>query len=367
MKHLSYLIKPASSSCNMRCRYCFYEDVSSLREVPTHGIMERSALAKLIQCVYQDLDAGDHLALAFQGGEPTLAGLDYFRDLISAIALQEKPVHVSYSIQTNGILLDDEWAVFLKKHDFLVGLSMDSEPVTHDANRLDLTGAGTSRQVRRAWQLLRKYEIPTSILTVLTRQLASDPGRVMDHLIAEEIPAVQFIPCLAPLADDRDDPYALTPELFASFYNELFQRWLGEIRKGHAINIQFFDGVLELLATGQEILCGLKGRCQVQNVVEADGSLYPCDFYVLDQYRMGSLLESPAASLRQSPGAIAFLTGRPEPAALCERCPYLTLCHGGCPRMRHSMYLDETETFCGYRDFLDQNMPTLRILARQLV
>lgn len=127
MKKISILVKPASSFCNMRCKYCFYSNVSSLREVRTFGNMTKETTEKMIENIYKDLDDGDELNMAFQGGEPTMAGLPYFEHLILCINNQIKDVRVNFAIQTNGMLINEKWCEFLKKYNFLVGLSIDAE------------------------------------------------------------------------------------------------------------------------------------------------------------------------------------------------------------------------------------------------
>lgn len=187
----------------------------------------------------------------------------------------------------------------------------------------------------------------------------------MDYFLALGIEDIQFIPCLDSLEGEMW-PMALSPEEFARFYDGVMTRWLRELRQGHWVHIQFIDAVVELLATGQELICGLKGSCRIQQVVEADGSAYPCDFYVLDEYRMGNLGDRTLSQLRASPAAIRFLNERPHHPALCEVCAYRSICRGGCRRMKNTMYLTRTGDACGYQTFLDHHYQTLRAIARQL-
>ena len=116
MKSVSIMIKPASSLCNMRCRYCFYNDISEMREVKSYGVMSEETQAKILENVYTDLDAGDKITFVFQGGEPTLAGLDYFKLFVARVKAWKKEISVSYSIQTNALLIDEDWCPFLKEN-----------------------------------------------------------------------------------------------------------------------------------------------------------------------------------------------------------------------------------------------------------
>jgi len=351
----------------MRCRYCFYADVSALREFPSYGLMTEETTKRIIDQIYLDLEDGDHLALAFQGGEPTLAGLAYFEKLMAYLSSQIKEIHLTFSIQTNGLLLDDSWAVFLKKNNFLVGLSIDGYPSIHDVNRLDVNGHTTYERVQKAKRLLDTYQVPVNILTVLTRRMAENPDEVMDYLLKNNIDYVQFIPCLPGLENQDEDLHALTPELFASFYDRISERWLEVRKEGRYLHIQLFDAIIELLMTGKELICGLKGRCHLQNIVEADGSVYPCDFYVLDCYKMGNLTNSKLSILKEARAAQSFLREPCDMAKLCMKCPYAKICLGGCKRMKNTMYLNDAEDFCGYQLFMEHHYTTFRLIAQQIV
>lgn len=142
MKHLSVMIKPASSLCNLRCKYCFYADVAALREVPSYGVMQPETLDAVLRSLRDGLAGGDRLLLSFQGGEPTLAGLGFFRRVTELAAQWPADIRVEYALQTNGILLDPQWCAFLKEHRFLVGISYDILHDLHDAARVDAGGRG---------------------------------------------------------------------------------------------------------------------------------------------------------------------------------------------------------------------------------
>lgn len=353
MKQFSLLIKPASSLCNMRCRYCFYADVSSLREVRSFGIMQPQVTEGIIQNVYETLDDGDTVNFAFQGGEPTLAGLDYFENFTKIVAQQPKKLTVHYALQTNGLVLDDAWCAFLAKHDFLVGLSMDGAAAMHDENRVDTEAKGTFSRVLAAKKCLEKYKVEYNILWVLTNHHARYPQKVWNFLRAQNIKYVQFIPCLAELDAQKPSVYALTPQRFASFYTQLFGLWAQALDKGEYIIVKFFDDVFNLLLKRSVTACGFTGKCQPQYVIEADGSAYPCDFFVLDEWRMGFLHKSTPQQLANAAQTQRFLQRARTDSVLCRACRYRSFCGGGCPRMKNSMYLTQDESFCGYRAFLD--------------
>lgn len=353
MKQISIMIKPASSLCNLRCKYCFYADVSSLREIRSHGIMSFDTAERLIEHVFQDLAPGDRLDVAFQGGEPTLAGLDFFRHFTEKVSAMGRDVFVSYALQTNGMLLNEEWAVFLAEHGFLVGLSLDGPAEYHNAARVDAAGCGTFKQVTSARKLLERHRIPYNVLTVLTRQTARHPQAVWKFLRDSGIGYVQFIPCLEPLDSVQNGPFALEPKIFASFYTKLFALWFNDMKKGQYTSVKLFDDIVNQLAFGMVTACGQDGRCRPQIVVEADGSVYPCDFYALDRFCMGNLSVQSLEDVMRSSQAELFRGERlPEPL-MCRECRYRSFCGGGCKRMRRSVFAGMDEHTCGYRMFLD--------------
>jgi uncharacterized protein len=171
MKNLNFLIKPASSLCNMRCRYCFYEDEAVNRAEASTGRMTTETVDCLIQQAFAALDnRNSSVTFAFQGGEPTLAGLDYYRYFVEKVYQHNaNHVHVNFAIQTNGLMIDEQWAVFLAENRFLVGISIDGTKALHDELRPDAFGRSTWARVTKALSLLQKNKVDTNILCVVTR------------------------------------------------------------------------------------------------------------------------------------------------------------------------------------------------------
>lgn len=364
MKQLSIMIKPASSLCNLRCKYCFYSDVSSHREKKSYGIMSLETVDRLIENVFRDLNSGEHLNIAFQGGEPMLAGLDYFEHFIEKVNSVKAYVSVSYALQTNGILLDEAWAAFLEKNHFLVGLSLDASAQFHNAARVDAMGNGTFKQVASARKLLERYRVPYNVLTVLTKKIARHPQAVWKFLQDNGITYVQFLPCLESMGSDRADPFALDPESFAAFYITLFRIWFSDMKRGKYTSIKLFDDIVNQLAFGILTACGQDGRCRPQIVVEADGSVYPCDFYSLDRFCMGNLRVQSLRELAHAPQTDLFCREVPPECLLCHKCRYHTFCGGGCKRMRQAVFGGVNGQKCGYQIFLDQCFDDLCCVAQ---
>lgn len=363
-RHINVMIKPASGNCNMRCRYCFYHDVSELREVKSYGMMSLSTLEKIVQKVLEA--AEESCAFVFQGGEPTLIGLDFFRALVEfQKKYNTKKIAVTNSIQTNGLKLDEEWAQFLHDHRFLIGLSVDGTKEIHDELRPDAEGKGTYSRVYRAAQILKKYQVEFNILTVVTRQSARRVFKMYQQYKKNGWTYLQFIPCLDPYEWERGtSEYSLTPKQYGEFLKTLFDSWYQDMKKGDSIYIRYFDNLLGIMMGVEPESCGLMGRCVPQLVVEADGSAYPCDFYVMDGYRMGNLAEDPLPNLLQSEGASRFVMESAQPEETCRSCRYGYLCRGGCRRDRDDRGAVGLNYYCeAFLEFFDYAEERLRELA----
>lgn len=363
MKHYTVMLKPASSLCNLRCKYCFYCDVAEQREIRSFGKMTDLTRERILNRLAESLEPGDQLELAFQGGEPMLAGLTFYRALVQTVSQWDSRIHVSYAIQTNATLLDEAWCEFLKENRFLVGVSYDLLPEQHDAVRVDAAGRGTSRAVERAIALLREHAVEYNILCTLTNAVARHPQQVWKRIVQMDLRYVQFTPCLGELECPGQSVYALSPKRFASFYQTLFQLWLAEYRAGRYRSVKFIDDVVNLMAFGTPNACGLDGVCRPQIVVESDGSVYPCDFYCTDDNVLGNLCEQTVPELLASPKARAFVEREHRQPELCKTCGFRRFCGGGCKRMQREVCCAADDSFCGYGCFLRENAPVLEQIA----
>ena len=173
MNYLSFLVKPASSLCNLKCPYCFYEDISNRRERPCSGKMKPEIMRKLIDRAIAETEEDAQITFAFQGGEPTLAGLEYYRQFTEYVREKKGARTVRYAIQTNGTQMDESWARFFREEDFLVGVSLDGYESNTNRFRVDQEGKGMYAQIMQGIRLLEQYEVAYNILTVLTPRLAA--------------------------------------------------------------------------------------------------------------------------------------------------------------------------------------------------
>jgi uncharacterized protein len=365
MKQLSVLIKPASSLCNMRCRYCFYADVSKMRSIPNYGLMTRDTAVAIIENIYEDLSDGDNITFAFQGGEPTLSGLHFFEFFVFQVKEKFQNVQVFYALQTNGLMLNDEWCVFLKSNNFLVGLSLDGDVTAHNSNRLDCNQQGTFSRVMQSKQLLESHNVDYNVLTVLTNGTARHPQKTWDFILKENIRYIQFIPCLDGLDAHKKSVWGLTPRKFYSFYTALFPLWKEQIQKNNFFSVKLFDDLMNLFVLGQATACGINGLCHPQFVIESDGSIFPCDFYVLDEYKIGNLKEITIRQAFNLSMIGSLHKHRPTLPQICGNCHYKFICGGGCKRLQSAMYV-APDGFCGLRSLLDDVLDELINIVRKL-
>jgi uncharacterized protein len=330
-KELSILVKPASSLCNLRCQYCFYLETARCRAGGCRGLMSHETLKCLLEQVQESVEK--RCTLAFQGGEPTLAGLDFFRD---AVRIQKDPSphqpEFNWAIQTNGLLIDSEWADFLSANHFLTGISLDGPAEIHNANRMASDGKGSFSRTLRATELLKRANAPFNILSVVSddsyRRAASIYGFFRKHGFRY----LQFIPCLG----DRNGRGALAPDRYAHFLAALFDLWASDCLAGKGSSIRVFDNWLTRYLGEPAEMCGMNGSCSLNLVIEADGSVYPCDFYCDDAHLLGNVHEQTFDEMLHSSVAQCFLEEGDMKSTVCRTCKWRNLCGGGCRRYRES-------------------------------
>ena len=367
MKNVNLLIKPASSLCNLRCKYCFYEDEAQNRTQHSMGIMKEELADTLIRQVFEAVDSDGTVSFAFQGGEPTVAGLPYFRHFVEKVKQFRPPrVRVSFAIQTNGTLLDEDWAQFLKAEGFLVGLSVDGFREAHEAHRVDAEGNGTWKRVLTAKALLDQYAVDYNALCVVTGRCARHPEKAYGNLKNLGFRYIQFIACLDPIGHARgQEPWSLTPELYGRFLCRAFDLWYRDWAGGDYHSIRLFEDYVHILLGDGASTCATCGKCGAYLVLEGDGSAYPCDFFVLDDWKIGNIGQMSVADLAAGEKSASFLRWGSVKPAECAACPYGAICNGGC---KNDWYTDETgphNYFCAsFRELLDHALPRLQQIAR---
>lgn len=355
MPAASILIKPASANCNMDCKYCFYKCLSSHREEYSKGFMKEETLKTLVREAIAYADGS--LTFAFQGGEPTLAGLDFFQ---KAVELQQKynnkKLQIENTIQTNGLLIDEKWARFLGAHRFLVGLSLDGPKKMHDRYRKDAGGQDTFARIMHSVQLLEQYQVDYNVVTVVTNDTAKQASFLYKFWKRNHYPFVQFIPCMDEIkrqdGTQERSIYAVEPEQYGKFLCELFDLWYADFVAGETMDIRMFSNLAQMAAGYPAEECGMNGCCNCYFVVEGDGSVYPCDFYCMDAWKLGTVNDG-FVQMKISEKAKAFVEASRPVCAACQECPYFSLCRGGCRRWR--------EPFVDGKPGLNQLCPAYRM------
>lgn len=350
------MAKPAGSRCNLACRYCFY------LEKPRHTLMDDATLEAFVR---QHIAAqpGDVAEFAWQGGEPTLAGLAFFR---RAMLFQQRHANgkrIQNTLQTNGVLLDDAWCDFLQQHGWLVGISLDGPAAAHDHYRVTRSGKPTHHRVVGAIARLKARRIDFNLLVVVNAHNCREPEALYDYLKRLGTPFIQFIPLVE--QDDRGQLRidSVTGEAWGAFLCRVFQRWVRQ--DVGRVFVQIFDSVLGVWCGYPAQMCVFSETCGHAFALEANGDLYQCDHYVYPQYLLGNVHQTTISALNRSAAVSAFAEHKRAALPLsCQGCSVLRFCHGDCPKHRTP---DGKSVLCaGYRDFFTHCAPYMKTMRNLL-
>jgi len=365
MKEFSLLIKPASFDCNLRCEYCFY-----LRKEAVFGScrhrMSDEILGKMVS-TFTGLDMRNHI-FSWQGGEPTVMGLDFFKKAL--VALMEKygkGRNVTNTLQTNGTLLNSEWAGVLRKYNFLVGLSLDGPAEIHDRNRRDANGGGTHKRVIAALELLKKNKVEFNILTLVSQANVKNPLEVYRYLKNLGIKYHQYIECVEYAPDGKLAPFAISGTEWGEFICRIFDEWYEKDR--YNISVRLFDTVLTKLVDHQVIACSAGRDCRQYLVVEHNGDIYPCDFFVEPRFKLGNIMENSWEEILDSPLYEQFGKRKRAADEQCGNCQWLDLCAACCPKNRPDFFQDAkavSELCAGWKMFYSHTINRFKAIAEEI-
>lgn len=379
------MAKPIGPRCNLGCDYCYYLEKETLYPGKHRFRMEDAVLIRLVRdTIRSQVAAGvTEIGFAWQGGEPMLMGLDFFRRVIELQARFCPPGHrVRNALQTNGTLITADWARFLAEHRFLVGLSLDGPPELHDRARPDRRGRPSSARVLKGLDLLQRHGVDVNVLTVVSRANVDSPLEVYRSLRGRGIEVIQFIAALERVLPDgrragppgKGDrgavvaPFCISGAEYGRFLCTIFDEWLR-----HDVGrtfVQHFDVMLGLWMGEPASLCLFAETCGTALALEHNGDLYACDHYVYPEHRLGTITARPLGELAALPRQRRF--GKDKAATLsatCRACRWRFACNGGCPKHRILPEPDggpgRINHFCeGYRMFLDHAGPSLEAMAR---
>jgi uncharacterized protein len=376
------MAKPVGPICNLDCKYCFYLEKETLYPHKTNWAMPDDVLESYIR---QHIEAQDVpvITFAWQGGEPTLLGVDYFR---RAVGLQKKYANgkrIDNAFQTNGVLLDDAWCEFLAENEFLVGLSIDGPPDLHDKYRVDKGGQPTFDRVMRGLGYLKKHDVVFNTLTVVQKHNSGYPLEVYRFLKEAGSRVMQFIPIveraaqsptrdgLVLIAPGSDAPakvsaWSVEPVQYGRFLTRIFDEWVR-----HDVGryyVQLFDVALEVWLGMDASLCVFRETCGDAMALEHNGDLYSCDHFVYPENRLGNIMENPLGALVNSPQQQEF--GQAKLHALpryCRECDVRFACNGECPKHRFIRTPDGEEGLnylcAGYKLFFNHIDPYMKFMA----
>jgi uncharacterized protein len=324
--------KTVSEDCNLACEYCYYstcggKPASRIRKI------DSALLEKFIK-EYTALSNGT-VSFAWQGGEPLLAGLDFFEE---AVGLKDKYAPpksvISNALQTNGTLLNERWAVFFKRYHFLLGVSLDGPQEIHDLRRVDSQGQGSFGRVMQGISHLRRHGVDFNILTVIHKGNVGRAKELFAFYKQEKFDFIQFIPCMNFHSKRIDEPgvFEITPEQYGDFLCEAFDCWYND--GNPLLSERFFDNMLNVYAHREAELCIHRKSCAKTLILEQNGDAYPCDFYIHPDWKIGNVGTDLLTDILSHPLYDEFVRLKPRLPEACLKCPWLHLCFGGCPRNR---------------------------------
>jgi uncharacterized protein len=386
------MTKPIGPLCNLDCKYCFYLEKEKLFPSNEKFKMSDEVLESYVR-QYIENQSVDQISFAWQGGEPTLLGVGFFRKVV---ALQQKHAggkKISNAMQTNGTLLDDEWCEFLSAENFLIGLSIDGPARLHDAYRVDKKQGPTFESVVRGIGFLKKHGVEFNTLTVVNRLNSKHPLEVYHFLKEIGSGFIQFIPLVERRADEQAQAIHLDLALppspdgkskssisqvtnwsveaneYGKFLVTIFEDWIG--RDVGKVFVQIFDVALGQWAGRGSSLCVFAEKCGVALAMEHNGDLYSCDHYVYPQYKLGNILNQKLGEMVHSPEQQKFGNDKLDSLPrYCRECEVRFACNGECPKHRFIRTPDGEEGLnylcSAYKKFFNHIDPYMKVMTQLL-
>lgn len=363
----SILVKPASADCNLHCTYCFYHErpTDPYLDVKGRHVMQDATLRALIRGGMQLMP--QVATFGWQGGEPMLTGIDFFRQ---AVHYQQEygrsGQSVCNGVQTNGTLIDDEWAQLFADYNFLLGVSLDGPQKRHDYYRTSVNGRGSYERVMKGIEILTRHGAEFNILTVVNNVTGDHPEEIYAFMLEQGFRYLQFIPCVERDPDSGElTGFSVSPQQFGTFLCTVFDLWYNGGQP--EASIRLFDNLLLAFAGHGPQVCQFQEECGDYVVVEYNGDVYPCDFYVQEPLRLGNLHEQELDVIASSDKAIAFRKRKRRGDPACAACTWAHICNHGCPLMRDHNPHGRTHYLCpAYQQLFAYSENRLRELSRRV-
>ncbi|MGF1451689.1 MAG: anaerobic sulfatase maturase [Opitutales bacterium] len=384
------MAKAIGPICNLDCKYCFYLEKEKLYPDNEKWKMSDERLEAFVRD-YIAAQPGPHVSFAFQGGEPTLLGVDYFRKVVEFQKKYANGKAIETAFQTNGTLLDDEWGEFLAENKFLVGLSIDGPEEVHDAYRVDKKGRPTFKQVQRGLQILQKHKVEFNTLTCINAETVKHPARIYKFLKGIGSKYLQFIPIVerqadataamlkldhaappdlaTPPADGQNPPmapWAVPAEAYGDFLCKIFDEWCK--KDIGRVFVQIIDTALGKWLGIEGGICYFSETCGRALAMEHDGDVYACDHFVYPKYKLGNLMNQSLGEIADLPEIKQFGNDkRDKLPKYCRECEVRFACNGECPKHRFT-YTPDGEWglnyLCpAYKRFFNYIDPAMRLMA----
>jgi uncharacterized protein len=398
------MTKPTGALCNLDCQYCYYLEKEKLYPEGSSFRMPPEVLEAFVRDYMASQPTLD-VQFAWQGGEPTLLGLDFFQEVVRLQKEHSNGKRIANAIQTNGTFLDDDWCSFFTENRFLVGLSIDGPAHLHDAYRVDKGGKPTFEKVMRGLDFLKKHETEFNTLTVVNRKNSERPLEVYEFLKDIGSTFMQFIPLVerepdasartlgldlaspppvqgsvksdsgTEAASEGEDaaaepspvtPWSVEAKTFGSFLLGIFHEWAkADVGK---VFVQLFDTTLAGWTGQVPPLCVFAETCGDALVLEHNGDLYSCDHYVYPDFKLGNVLDTPLVQLASDRRQVEFGEAKKDTLPnYCQRCDVRFLCNGECPKHRFIKTPDGEPGLnylcAGYKAFFTQTTPHFKLMA----
>jgi uncharacterized protein len=366
MQPFSLLIKPAGADCNLNCTYCFYRGSRQIYPQESRPRMAPEVLERIVAS-YLATEQPTY-AFGWQGGEPTLMGVDFFR---TVTRLQIEHGHpgsiIVNAVQTNGTLISDEMARLFSEYCFLVGVSLDGPAPLHDRYRRNLQGHGSYASVWEGIECLRRAGVAHNPLVLVTDANVHHPAELYQYLVEHGLNFHQYIPCVEYGPRGELLPYAVGAEDWGDFLCGIFHQWYPQ--DIHRVSVRQFDLLLAQLAGKEAMQCTSQALCGGYVVVEHNGDVFPCDFQVAPELRLGNIMEQGWEEMLGSIRYAAFRARKRDFHPACADCEFLELCGADCVKYRGAQWRTSScqpSVLCaGWKKFFTLAIPRLKELGEE--
>lgn len=352
---ISVMLKPSSSMCNLKCEYCFYSSLASERKEYSKGFMTLKTAENIIKAAVE-FTKGTEIIFTFQGGEPMLSGIEFYKAFVELVRQNNLyRSKITYCMQTNATLISEEWCLFFRENNFLLGVSLDGNAF-QNSYRVYPDGRESFHDVLNGIQQLQKHKVEFNVLSVVTKRLANTIRDNYKFMKQNNIFNLQYINCLRPLKSDYNCDLYMNSDDCLLFLEKAFKLYYNDNMRGSRVSVRSFDNYLLLLQGRNAEQCGMNGFCSSQFVVEGDGSVYPCDFYCTDEWELGNINDISFAEMHRGSKHKAFLSESLVIDDKCKDCSCFVLCRGGGCK-RNKVDID----FCtSYRKFFSSSQTMMK-------